>query len=132
MVVCVRIHSQPRRRGTILVQDKFALQRVDMDYLQQALSTRLMHHARWLGVPPPFDGGVLVWDSQRYYHVSGRDRNGRRVLIEVFRIGSDESLEAVLAFQYPPPIRDLFPGEYGLLYKDDPWEGAFPPSRTSV
>ncbi|QYY34155.1 MULTISPECIES: hypothetical protein [Cupriavidus] len=101
-----------------------------MDYLEQVIDVRLTHHARWLGVRPPFDGSEFIWKGEHYYHLSGTDRRGRRVLIEVFRIGDDGKLEAVLAFQYPPPIRDLYPAEYQLLYSDDPWEGAFPPAQT--
>ncbi|WP_063771720.1 hypothetical protein [Cupriavidus necator] len=111
-----------------LVQQCQRLPSGNGDYLEQALDLRRASHARWLGVEPPFDGGVFVWNGTRYYHVGGIDTTRHKVLIEVFRINAEDKLEAVLAFQYPPPIRDLYPAEYQLLYKDDPWDGAFPPS----
>lgn len=98
-----------------------------MDLLERIFDLRLLHHARWLGAEPPFNSELFEWNGERFYHVSGTDRAGRRVLIEVFKFHDEDNLEAVLAFQYPPPIRDLYPAEYALLYEDDPWDGAFPP-----
>ncbi|CAG9187516.1 hypothetical protein [Cupriavidus pinatubonensis] len=90
-----------------------------MDFLEQVVSDRLTRHARWLGVQPPYDGSEFIWKDEHFYHLSGIDRQGRRVLIEVFRIGIEGKLEAVFAFQYPPPIRNLYRAEYDLLYSDD-------------
>lgn len=78
--------------------------------------------ARYSRVPdvnPPFEAQTLLWDRNHYVYVFGWDRRQRR-LLEVFRKTRDNSLEAVLAFQYPSPLRTLFPQDYDLLYSDDP------------
>ncbi|UIF88189.1 hypothetical protein [Cupriavidus sp. UYPR2.512] len=74
-----------------------------------AFDPRLTTHARRLGIESPLDVSLVEWKGRSYYHVSGLDREGRRVLIEVFTINSHGTLQAVLAFEYPPPIRNLYP-----------------------
>lgn len=90
-----------------------------MDHFESIAAISLIRHARWLGVIAPLDTFGFDWNGSRYYHVSGINRHGRRVLIEVFRVVAENELEAVLAFQYPPPIRKTFPAEYGVLHGND-------------
>lgn len=78
-------------------------------------------YSRLADVSPPFEVSTLVWNGQRYAYVFGWDQLRRRRLLEVFKEGREAALEAVLAFLYPPPFRQLFPIDYGLLYSDDPW-----------
>lgn len=79
----------------------------DLDDL--ASDPRLANQARRLGVASPLEVGFTMWKGHPYYHVSGMDRDGRRVLIEVFRTTARGKLEAVLTCEYPPPIRYLYP-----------------------
>lgn len=80
-----------------------------MDSLDELVSdSRLTNYARRLGIDSPLEAGVTEWKGRPYYHVSGLDRNGRRILIEVFRINAYGKMEAVMAFAYPPPIRALY------------------------
>ncbi len=53
-----------------------------------AFDSRLTTHARRLGIESPLDVSLVEWKGRSYYHVSGLDREGRRVLIEVFTINS--------------------------------------------
>ncbi|QCC05370.1 hypothetical protein E6A55_32725 (plasmid) [Cupriavidus necator H16] len=68
---------------------------------------RLNNYARRLGVKLPLEVGLTQWKGRVYYHVSGVHHDGRRFLIEVFRTTASGNLEAIMAFEYPPPIRDL-------------------------
>nr|WP_238987334.1 hypothetical protein [Cupriavidus taiwanensis] len=81
-----------------------------MSYMDDlAFDPRLTGYAHRLGIELPLEVGLVEWKGRSYYHVSGVDREGRRVLIEVFIINSRGTLQAVLAFEYPPPIRNLYP-----------------------
>lgn len=59
-----------------------------------------------------------MWREARYVYVSGLSATRARLLVEVFRIDHTGELHAVLAYQYPPPIRTLFPDDYALLHGD--------------
>lgn len=72
-------------------------------------------------VSPPFEAKTLYWNGHQYVYVFGWDKLRRRRLLEVFINSRESALEPVLAFQYPPPFRQLFPIDYGLLYSGDPW-----------
>lgn len=81
-----------------------------MGYLDNlAFDSRLQYLARRFGIESPLEVSLIEWKGHSFYHVSGVDQNGQRVLIEVFRIGALRKLEPVLVFEYPPPIRDLYP-----------------------
>lgn len=79
-----------------------------MDYLDLEFDSRLQNQARLFGIESTLEVGVVEWKGHSFYHVSGVDGGGHRVLIEVFRVNAHAKLEAVLVFQYPPPIRDLY------------------------
>src|SRR5215471_13926204 len=66
-------------------------------------------------ITEPYVGQSLVWQGARYYYVSGVDRQRKPHLIEVFCIDKGGELEPVLAIHYPPPIRELFPSDCGVL-----------------
>ncbi|KAF7961438.1 hypothetical protein AWV80_33320 [Cupriavidus sp. UYMU48A] len=81
-----------------------------MGYLDDlAFDSRLQYLARVFGIESTLEVSLIEWKGHSFYHVSGVDPNGQRVLIEVFRIYAHGRLEAVLVFEYPPPIRDLYP-----------------------
>ncbi len=60
--------------------------------------------------------------------MAGRERGGRSRLMEMFVIDASENLEALHAFQYPPPLAALFPADYGVLHEGDE-DQAEPPWR---
>ncbi|SPD46691.1 hypothetical protein [Cupriavidus neocaledonicus] len=69
----------------------------------------------------PFDASTLVWQGRPYIYVTGWDGGRNRRLLEVFQRHPQHFLEPILAFQYPPPFRDLFNQDYDILYSPDPW-----------
>ncbi|MBP0620851.1 hypothetical protein [Cupriavidus consociatus] len=79
-----------------------------MDYLDLAFDPRLQNQARVFGIESTLDVGVIEWKGHSFYHVSGVNRSGQRVLVEVFKVNAHGKLEAVLVYQYPVPIRDLY------------------------
>lgn len=97
----------------------------DLELLAFSLCAR---YSRVPDVNPPSEAKTLHWDHDHFVYVFGWDKCQRR-LLEVFRKTRDTSLESVLAFQYPPPLRKLFPQDYDLLYSDDPWGNAQSPPR---
>lgn len=83
------------------------------------------------GIRGPYVASSLQWKGRRLYYVVGRDNDSRFRLVEVFRITPAAELEPVPAFQYPLPIRDLFPFDTACLYHPDPWGEAAPSLTTS-
>lgn len=78
-------------------------------------------YSRLQDVNPPYVAKAFVWHGVQYIYVAGWDTDKRRRLLEVFQKTKDTLIEPILAFQYPLPIRDLFPEDYNVLYSDDPW-----------
>ncbi|MDK3026431.1 hypothetical protein QO239_27880 [Cupriavidus taiwanensis] len=72
-------------------------------------------------VRAPFDARTLEWQGRPYIYVTGWDTKRKRRLLEVFQRHPKHFLEPMLAFQYPPPFRDLFKQDYDVLYSPDPW-----------
>ncbi|SOY67344.1 conserved hypothetical protein [Cupriavidus taiwanensis] len=70
---------------------------------------------RLVDVGPPFGAETIAWRGSAYVYVFGWDSGGGRRLFEVFR-DKDETLEPVLAFQYPVPLRKLFKHDLDPLY----------------
>ncbi len=97
----------------------------EAEYLRQVLAA-CEHYSIIPGVTGPYRAASLTWDGARYYYAYGKDASDTPRLVEVFRVGEMGELEALLAFQYPKPFKDLFPRDYAVLYNDDPWAGAFP------
>ncbi|SPS00217.1 hypothetical protein [Cupriavidus taiwanensis] len=72
---------------------------------------------RLADVGPPFGAETIAWKGSAYVYVFGWDSGGGRRLFEVFR-DKDETLEPVLAFQYPLSLRKLFRHDFEPLYND--------------
>ncbi len=92
----------------------------EAEYVNQALE-QFKAFSLIPGIVGPYIAESLVWQDVRYYYVHARDYIGQRRLIEVFVVTDQRKLEAVLAFQYPLPFRELFPDDFSLLHSDDPW-----------
>ena len=96
----------------------------EAEYLRQAQAA-CEHYGIIPGVTGPYQAASLTWDGTRYYYAYGKDASDVPRLVEVFRVGDLGELEALWAFQYPKPFKDLFPLDYAVLYSDDPWADAF-------
>ncbi|NOV22559.1 hypothetical protein E5S69_03285 [Cupriavidus necator] len=72
---------------------------------------------RLADVGPPFGAATIAWKGSVYVYVFGWDSDGERRLFEVFR-DKDQTLEPVLAFQYPLLLRKLFRHDFEPLYND--------------
>jgi hypothetical protein len=95
----------------------------EAEYLRQAQAA-CEHYSIIPGVTGPYQSASLTCGGMRYYYAYGRDESDAPRLVEVFRVGGMGELEALWAFQYPKPFKDLFPRDYAVLYSDDPWEHA--------
>ncbi|WP_258234665.1 hypothetical protein [Cupriavidus pinatubonensis] len=95
----------------------------ESEYVKQALAQSSLF-SLIPGIAGPYVADALVWERIRYYYVHALDYSGARRLVEVFVVNEQRLLEPVLAFQYPPPFRTLFPEDYALLHRDDLQEEA--------
>ncbi|WP_416047021.1 hypothetical protein [Cupriavidus basilensis] len=99
------------------------------DYVAEATAVAKENYAPLLKIEGPLESGTFTWREERYIYVSGLASTGERRLVEVFHLDAG-ALTPVLAYGYPPPVRDLFPMDYAILHSDDPWNGEFPPATT--